>query len=196
MAFGSDRISRVLRRIIGFRQDELGEWIADLSCLHSQHVRHQPPFRDRGWVVTESGRAGRIGTELVCPLCDRAELPDRLRVSRSAGPFNAETLPAGLRNDHQVAEGTWAILRVIDGRVRFRMRTDPALDVRLSAGDEQAIPPTVLHRVTPEGAMEIEIEFLVRDDQDMSLDDTHSSDVDTPAMQSAPETDREWPATT
>ena len=165
----------MLRRIIGFRQDDRGDWIADLSCLHSQHVRHQPPFQDRSWVLTEPGRAERVGTELACPLCDRAELPDRLRVARSAGPFNAETLPAGLRRDHRVADGTWGLLRVISGSARFRMTTDHPFDVRLGAGDEQAIPPTVVHRVTPEGQMEIVIEFLVRDD---------------------PGIDRQWPATT
>lgn len=153
----------MLRRIIGFRQDDRGDWIADLSCLHSQHVRHQPPFQDRAWVLTESGRRQGVGTELACPLCDRVELPDRLHVSRSAGPFDAETLPAGMRGDHQVADGTWGLLRVIKGTLRFRMSTDPPLDVRLSAGDVQAIPPTVPHRVTPEGPMEIVIEFLVRD---------------------------------
>jgi tellurite resistance-related uncharacterized protein len=186
----------VLRRIIGFRQDDRGDWIADLSCLHSQHVRHQPPFQNRSWVLTERGRAGRVGTELACPLCDRAELPDRLRVARSAGPFNAETLPAGLRGDHRVADGTWGLLRVIDGAVRFRMTTDPLLDVRLGAGEEQAIPPGVVHRVAPDGSMEIVIDFLVRDDQNRRSDDTPSSNVDARTVRSDPETDRGWPATT
>ena len=64
------------RRIVGFRQDQSGDWIADLSCLHSQHVRHQPPFRLAPWVLDEYGRAARIGTELECRLCDEAELPE------------------------------------------------------------------------------------------------------------------------
>jgi tellurite resistance-related uncharacterized protein len=186
----------VLRRIIGFRQDGPGDWIADLSCLHSQHVRHQPPFQERTWVLTEPGRAGRVGTELACPLCDRAELPDRLRVARSAGPFNEETLPAGLRSDHRVADGTWGRLRVISGAVRFRMTTDPPFDVRLGAGEEQAIPPGVAHRVAPEGPMEIVIDFLVRNDQNMRSDVTPGSDDDARTVRSDPDTDHEWPATT
>ena len=152
----------MLRLIVGFRQDDQGDWIAELSCLHSQHVRHRPPFQDRSWVLTEPGRAERVGTELECPLCDRAELPDRLRVSRSAGPFSAETLPAGLRGDHRIADGTWGLLRVIDGAVRLQIATDPPIDVRLVAGNEHAIPPAVAHRVDPEGPMEVVIEFLVR----------------------------------
>ena len=63
------------RTIEGFRRDGAGEWVAKLSCLHGQHVRHGPPFQERPWVVSEAGRAERIGAELDCPLCDRAQLP-------------------------------------------------------------------------------------------------------------------------
>jgi tellurite methyltransferase len=63
----------VRREIVGFHQDEHGDWVAELSCLHSQHVRHRPPFMERAWVLTEEGRDARIGSEIECPLCDRAE---------------------------------------------------------------------------------------------------------------------------
>jgi tellurite resistance-related uncharacterized protein len=152
----------VLRRIIAFRQDEQGDWIADLACLHSQHVRHQPPFFDRNWVLTESGRAARVGTEIACPLCDRGELPEGLHIRRQVGPFTEETLPTGLRADHRLADGVWGRLRVTSGTARFRLESDDPLDVRLMAGDEQAIPPTMIHRVEPEGPVELVVEFLVR----------------------------------
>ena len=58
------------RTIIGFHQDEDGDWVAELSCLHNQHVRHRPPFQQRPWVLDESQRAARVGAELDCPLCD------------------------------------------------------------------------------------------------------------------------------
>ncbi len=63
------------RAIVGFRQDEHGEWAAELECGHGQHIRHKPPFQVRPWVLTEEGRAGRIGTELDCPHCNEAETP-------------------------------------------------------------------------------------------------------------------------
>ncbi len=63
----------MLRRITGFHQDDTGEWVADLSCLHSQHVRHRPPFQVRPWVLTDAGRRERLGTDIDCPLCDRAD---------------------------------------------------------------------------------------------------------------------------
>ena len=61
------------RRITGFHQDEERHWVAELECGHSQHVRHDPPWQVRPWVVEESTRRARIGTTLPCPQCDRGE---------------------------------------------------------------------------------------------------------------------------
>jgi len=58
------------RRIVGFRQDVDEDWIAQLECGHSQHVRHSPPWQIRPWVMTVEGRAGRLGTLLSCRECD------------------------------------------------------------------------------------------------------------------------------
>lgn len=58
------------RPIVGFHQDEHGDWVADLACGHGQHVRHQPPFSDRLWVVTEASRMQHIGTPLNCKKCE------------------------------------------------------------------------------------------------------------------------------
>ncbi|MEW6542533.1 MAG: DUF3565 domain-containing protein [Nitrospirota bacterium] len=60
------------RTIVGFRRDDEGHWVAELDCAHSQHVRHNPPLVERPWVLTDEGRAGRIGTALDCRLCDGA----------------------------------------------------------------------------------------------------------------------------
>lgn len=57
------------RRIVAFRQDAEGEWIAELECGHAQHVRHSPPWQVYPWVVTAGGRTERIGTVLPCPEC-------------------------------------------------------------------------------------------------------------------------------
>lgn len=60
------------RAITGFHQDELGEWVAELSCGHQQHVRHDPPWQVREWVVTAEGRGGRIGSTIACGTCPKA----------------------------------------------------------------------------------------------------------------------------
>ncbi|HLW70935.1 MAG TPA: DUF3565 domain-containing protein [Candidatus Binataceae bacterium] len=60
------------RRVIAFHQDAQRDWVADLDCGHTQHVRHAPPFQLRPWVVTEEGRNSRLGMELDCKKCDDA----------------------------------------------------------------------------------------------------------------------------
>jgi hypothetical protein len=58
------------RKVTGFHQDDVGDWVADLECMHTQHVRHRPPFQLRPWVTTHEGRQSRIGIELECKTCD------------------------------------------------------------------------------------------------------------------------------
>jgi len=52
----------MVQAITGFRQDKEGGWVAELVCLHSQHMRHDPPFQSRPWVIDASGRQARVGT--------------------------------------------------------------------------------------------------------------------------------------
>ena len=58
------------RKMISFEQDEEGHWVANLECGHRQHVRHDPPFRIRPWVLTAEGRVSKIGTYLNCLECN------------------------------------------------------------------------------------------------------------------------------
>lgn len=59
----------VKRRIVTFRQDDRGDWIAELECGHAQHLRHDPPWTTRPWVTTAEGRAGFLGHALHCADC-------------------------------------------------------------------------------------------------------------------------------
>ncbi|HUY83467.1 MAG TPA: DUF3565 domain-containing protein [Steroidobacteraceae bacterium] len=61
------------QKIVGFYQDERADWVADLGCGHTQHVRHRPPWQQRAWVTTAEGRQSRIGVELECTKCDDGE---------------------------------------------------------------------------------------------------------------------------
>jgi hypothetical protein len=60
----------MLRPIIGFYQDDLGDWVAELACGHRQHVRHNPPWVTRPWVTTSEGRQEKLGSLLECKECD------------------------------------------------------------------------------------------------------------------------------
>jgi hypothetical protein len=57
-------------RIVGFHADAEGDWVAELSCGHQQHTRHEPPWQNRPWVLTPEGRERFIGTEIPCKQCD------------------------------------------------------------------------------------------------------------------------------
>ena len=57
------------QRIVGFRQDEEGHWVAELACGHGQHVRHDPPWQVRDWVTTAVGRTAHLHTILNCVRC-------------------------------------------------------------------------------------------------------------------------------
>lgn len=56
--------------IVGFHLDEQGHWVANLTCGHAQHVRHDPPWQNRPWVLTEQGRKEKLGRMLECKKCE------------------------------------------------------------------------------------------------------------------------------
>ena len=57
------------RAITGYQRDDEGHWVARLACGHTQHLRHEPPWQVREWVLTEEGRAAHLGTMLACMKC-------------------------------------------------------------------------------------------------------------------------------
>ena len=62
--------SSVIQVITGFHRDDEGQWVAELACGHTQHVRHEPPWQVREWTQSEGGRQSRLGSALDCPLCN------------------------------------------------------------------------------------------------------------------------------
>lgn len=154
----------MIRTIIDFSVDSDGDWVADLSCYHRQHIRNQPPFQDRAWVLDADGRAGHVGTPIECPLCDRAELPEDLTILGKAGPWNQDSLPAGLLGAHRTPQGRWGRLRIDNGTVDFQFESDSLDDsiAHLRAGSHQSIPPDVPHRLILTGPLRLELEFWGR----------------------------------
>jgi hypothetical protein len=66
-------------RLLDFRQDEHGHWVAVLSCGHTQHLRHQPPWQNRAWVLDAEQRKAHLGEPFLCGWCaaenDASEMP-------------------------------------------------------------------------------------------------------------------------
>ena len=65
------------RRITGFLKDQEGDWVAELECRHFQHVRHNPPWTNRPWVLAADTRASALGGMLNCRKCEDGDPPDR-----------------------------------------------------------------------------------------------------------------------
>ncbi|GAA4363672.1 DUF3565 domain-containing protein [Kangiella marina] len=64
--------------ITGYHKDDHDDWVAELACGHFQHVRHKPPFINRPWVETRSGRESKLGQSLNCKKCDDGVPKDKL----------------------------------------------------------------------------------------------------------------------
>jgi hypothetical protein len=56
--------------ITGYHMDEENDWVAELAYGYFQHVRHNPPWISRPWVVTDDGRKPMLGYKLPCKKCD------------------------------------------------------------------------------------------------------------------------------
>ena len=64
--------------VTGFHQDEDGHWVAELSCGHTQHLRHQPPWQSRAWVLDPAQRIEKIGQPFDCGWCAQGPVSDNL----------------------------------------------------------------------------------------------------------------------
>ncbi|HEX8822823.1 MAG TPA: DUF3565 domain-containing protein [Archangium sp.] len=96
------------QKISGFHLDSENHWVADLACGHRQHMRHQPPWTERPWVLTEEGRRSRLGIELECKRCDE--------VGRAVAEAVREALRAAAVQAYEegglsglCAEGRWEL---------------------------------------------------------------------------------------
>jgi tellurite resistance-related uncharacterized protein len=151
--------------IVGFHQDDAGDWVAELACGHGQHMRHRPPWQLKPWVTTEEGRRGKLGASIDCPPCDAIRLPDDAREYKRTRDFTDLSLPEALRVEHRTKAGTWARIVVSEGQLEFHSRGRVHV---LGAGDVGIVEPEVPHRVTPLGAVRLHVEFWARADEPSS----------------------------
>ncbi|HEX3567344.1 MAG TPA: DUF3565 domain-containing protein [Acidimicrobiales bacterium] len=148
------------RTILRYHLDEVDEWVADLSCGHSQHIRHNPPFLEHAWVLDATGRDERLGQLIECPLCDRYEIPEGYRLGRTTTEWDEGSMPIALRRSHRLARGVWGRIVMSEGRMRFVSETDPVFDLIITPDAPQPIPPELAHRVEPLGPVRFAIQFF------------------------------------
>ena len=86
-------------------------------------------------------------------------MPTGLVLARTTPSFTAATVPAGLRNAHEVADGVWGRLVVSVGTVRFVFEDDTDHAVTVAAGGHVDIPPRRRHHVEPDDDAVFTVEF-------------------------------------
>lgn len=146
------------RPITGFGTDELNDPVAYLSCGHRQHVRHQPPFINRPWVMSEEGRRSMLGTTLNCVRCDQMEWPEHFVAYKQTPEFTQETLPDGLKKDHNSKAGVWAKIHVLEGVLHYTIES-LGIEMDLLPGLPGIVLPEVLHHVAAKGPVRFYVEF-------------------------------------
>jgi len=88
-------------------------------------------------------------------------LPADVAPYRRTPDFTERTLPAGLRRDHSTKAGVWALIHVLEGRLRYCV-PDWHYDEILEPGRVGIVAPEVLHFVEPEGSVRMYVEFHAR----------------------------------
>lgn len=76
----------------------------------------------------------------------------------SSPVFDDQSLPDKLRNDHRTKDGTWGLLRVLEGEVRL-IFTEPHREVLVTPDMPAPIAPLATHYVVQLGKMTMQVEF-------------------------------------
>jgi len=150
--------------IAGFHRDHEGQWVAELACGHSQHMRHRPPLVSRPWVQSDTERAKKIGAEIECPLCAMPALPAGLREYKRSSSFSEGDVPAGLLRAHGTKAGVWALIVVESGTLDYTIE-QPLQTFLLTPEVPGVIPPVVPHHVKVRGPVRFHVEFFREPDE-------------------------------
>ena len=87
-------------------------------------------------------------------------LPANAAYHRSLGPWNADEIPAGLKGQHQLKAGSWAIVKILSGKIDFVWDDDGAsAPITLETGTELIVPPLVLHHLVLNGPVTVGLSF-------------------------------------
>lgn len=78
---------------------------------------------------------------------------------RTIGPFEADTIPAGLLRRHDLKPGVWAVLTVVFGTIRFCWDDEAGGERELVAGEAILVPPRVPHHLERRGPVTLDIAF-------------------------------------
>ncbi len=89
----------------------------------------------------------------------RDALPPGCEAYRRTLEFTESTIPAGLLRSHRTAPGVWALIHVLEGRLRYRVLDPPAERVLGPSDAPGVIEPGVPHEVAPLGKVRFHVAF-------------------------------------
>ena len=169
--------SGIWQPIVGYHCDEEGDWVAELGCLHYQHVRHDPPWTNREWVLNDAGRQSKLGRLLNCVKClsdvapDHGEtmlntelrVPSTLTSYRKTPVFEQHAVPNELTREHATAKGVWALLHVLSGSLKFCISENGhEATYEITPDAPRVIPEEQPHFIIVEHAASFQLEFFRR----------------------------------
>lgn len=88
-----------------------------------------------------------------------AALPPGSEHCRSSPVFTEATVPPALLRSHRTAPGTWALVRVQEGRLLYRVLDPPAERILDPASAPGLVAPGVPHEVAVLGPVRFQVEF-------------------------------------
>lgn len=91
------------------------------------------------------------------------QLPPGLHSAGRTAEFDEKSIPSALLKDHATREGSWALIHVESGRLKYCVtdeRREPDEMILTAQSDPGIVAPTIRHHVEPIGAVRFHIEFF------------------------------------
>jgi tellurite resistance-related uncharacterized protein len=102
------------------------------------------------------------------------ELPQGLVAYRRTPVFDNGSVPAALKQRHRTKAGVWALIKVLEGRLRFRI-PDTGDEQWLTPGRPGVVFPEQVHSVEPDGAVRFFVEFYAPAETVYAAGEEHAS---------------------
>lgn len=85
-------------------------------------------------------------------------IPEGYVMTRRTPEFTQDTVPPALLSAHATKGGAWALIHVLEGKLRYCIEVPPSESI-LEPGQPGVIQPQVLHHVEPVGPVRFYLEF-------------------------------------
>jgi len=87
-------------------------------------------------------------------------LPENVIAYKQTPEFNQESVPAGLLKSHQTKAGTWGQIKILSGKLMYRILEPELEEIELSPERFGVVEPTVLHELVMTEPVRFQVIFL------------------------------------